>query len=48
MPQLPLMYVMVCCNCIAAGMACGQCTVVGRAGSAWPVVTVYSSGYILL
>ena len=26
-------------------MACGQCTVVGRAGSAWPVVTVYSSGY---
>ena len=29
-------------------VACGQCTVVGRVGSAWPVVTVYSSGYILL
>ena len=26
-------------------VACGQCTIVGRAGSAWPVVTVYSSGY---
>ena len=38
MPQLPLIYVMVCCNCIAAGS--GQCTAVGRGSSAWPMLTV--------